>query len=224
VASCRSATGRTSAPCDSHEGSRDRPGNLAIYCETGSVAKVEAELARRSVRRPKSTAVTTGRAYGGRAFTRGEIYRLLSNPVYVGEIGHKGHRYQGQYPAIVDRDTWAQARARLAANSHARHIQLGARDPSLLAGLLWLEYFGTGLRMGKTKCPFHKIGEKTAHTKQILTRRSAASSLSVGYCYFSSAARHRVDWRKGFRALRQWRGRGWNKSPQRKTCRLERLI
>src|SRR3954452_3481088 len=48
---------------------------FAIYCKAGSVAKVEADLARRGVRRPKSKAVTTGRAYGGRAFTRGEIYK-----------------------------------------------------------------------------------------------------------------------------------------------------
>jgi site-specific DNA recombinase len=110
---------------------------FSLYCDTGSVAKVEAELLRRGIRRPKSRAVTTGRTYGGRAFSRGEIYRILSNPIYVGEIGHKGHRYDGQHPAIIDRDTWMQARARLVANSHARRIQLGARDPSLLAGILF---------------------------------------------------------------------------------------
>ncbi len=110
-----------------------------LYCVTGSVAKVEAELVRRGIQRPKSRAVTSGRAYGGRPFTRGEIYKLLSNPIYLGEIGHKGQRYDGQHPAIVDRDTWDHARARLTANAHARHIQLGARDPSLLAGLLFAE-------------------------------------------------------------------------------------
>ena len=85
-----------------------------LYCETGSVAKVEAELVRRGIRRPKSKAITSGRTYGGRAFTRGEIYKLLSNPVYVGEIGHKGQRYDGQHPAIIDPKTWALARTRLA--------------------------------------------------------------------------------------------------------------
>jgi hypothetical protein len=110
---------------------------FALYCETGSVAKVEAELARRGIARPESTAITTGRAYGGRSFGRGEIYKLLSNPIYVGEIGHKGHRYEGQHPAIVDRNTWTQVRVRLAANTHARHTRLGATDPSLLSGILY---------------------------------------------------------------------------------------
>ena len=80
--------------------------------------------------------MTTSRAYGGRSFSRGEIYKLLANPIYVGEIKHKGERYEGQHPAIIDRQTWDEVRARLAANTHARHIRQGARDPSLLAGLL----------------------------------------------------------------------------------------
>lgn len=118
-----------------------------LYCETGSVAKVEAELIRQGIRRPKSKAITSGRTYGGRAFTRGEIYKLLSNPVYVGEIGHKGQRFDGQHPAIIDPKTWTLARARLATNTHARHIQLAAKDPSLLAGLLFDD---TGTRLTPT--------------------------------------------------------------------------
>jgi hypothetical protein len=108
---------------------------------------VEAELIRQGIRRPKSRAITSGRTYGGRAFTRGEIYKLLSNPVYVGEIGHKGQRYDGQHPAIIDPKTWALARTRLATNTHVRHIQLDAKDPSLLAGLLFDD---TGARLTPT--------------------------------------------------------------------------
>ena len=76
-------------------------------------------------------------SYGGRSFGRGEIYRLLANPIYVGEIGHKGQRYEGQHPAIIDWETWTAVQARLASNTHARHIRLDAKDPSLLAGLLY---------------------------------------------------------------------------------------
>jgi len=128
-----------------------------------SVAKVEAELARRGIRRPKSTAVTTGRTYGGRAFTRGEIYRHLSNPIYVGEIGHKGRRYEGQHPAIIEQGIWTQVRARLAINTHARHIQLGARDPSLLAGLLFDEM---GNRLGPTHT--NKKGKRIVTMRRLL--------------------------------------------------------
>jgi DNA invertase Pin-like site-specific DNA recombinase len=107
-----------------------------LYRQTGSVLKVQSELDRRGIVRPTLTTMTSGRAYGGRSFGRGEIYKLLANPIYVGEINHKGHRYEGQHPAIIDRETWDEVRARLASNTHARHIRFGAKDPSLLAGLL----------------------------------------------------------------------------------------
>jgi DNA invertase Pin-like site-specific DNA recombinase len=107
-----------------------------LYRSSGSVAAVEAELQRRKILRPSSATMGSGRVYGSRPFSRGEIYKLLANPVYAGDIGHKGKCYPGQHPAIVDRETLAAVRAQLSANSHARHVRLDAKDPSLLAGLL----------------------------------------------------------------------------------------
>jgi DNA invertase Pin-like site-specific DNA recombinase len=43
---------------------------FALYYETGSVAKVEAELNRRGIPRPESTTMASGRGYGGRSFSR----------------------------------------------------------------------------------------------------------------------------------------------------------
>jgi site-specific DNA recombinase len=111
---------------------------FALYREYASVARVEAELVRRKIARPQSAA-KTGRRYGGRPFGRGELYRLLSNPIYVGEIAHKGQRHQGQHAAIIDHATWDAVQAGLAANTHARHVRINAKDPSLLAGLLYDE-------------------------------------------------------------------------------------
>jgi len=53
------------------------------------------------------------------------------------------------------------ARARLAANTHARRIQLGARDPSLLAGTLFDD-------KGNRLTPTHTTGKASA----IATMRS----------------------------------------------------
>jgi site-specific DNA recombinase len=121
-----------------HEGEAEIVRTIfGLYAEHRSVATVEAELRQRGISRPPSTTMTTNRAYADRPFSRGEIYKLLANPVYVGEIGHKGKVYPGQHPGIVDRDTWATVRAQLAANTHARYVRLDAQDPSLLAGLLF---------------------------------------------------------------------------------------
>ncbi len=55
----------------------------------------------------------TGRPYGGRSFVRGQIYRLLSNPIYLGEIAHKGVRYDGQHKAIIERALWEAVQAKI---------------------------------------------------------------------------------------------------------------
>jgi len=84
-----------------------------------------------------SKAMASKRIYGARPFMRGEIYKLLENPIYIGEIHHKGHHYKGEHPSIIDRKLWNAVRAKLAANAHDRHIGRGLKDPSLLAGLLY---------------------------------------------------------------------------------------
>jgi site-specific DNA recombinase len=70
-------------------------------------------------------------------FSRGALYWLLRNPVYVGQIAHKGQVYQGRQQAIVDRALWDRAQELLAAKSAARErrpIVLGGRP---LAGRLF---------------------------------------------------------------------------------------
>jgi hypothetical protein len=43
---------------------------------------------------------------GGCSFSRGALYALLSNPIYVGEIRHKSICHPGQHQAILDRAVW----------------------------------------------------------------------------------------------------------------------
>jgi site-specific DNA recombinase len=109
---------------------------VALYLKYGNVAAVQAELARRKIVRSQGT-TKSGRLYGDRALSRGQIYRLLSNPIYVGEIAHKGARHAGQHKGIVDRATWDAVQAKLASNAHIRHVRSNAKEPSLLAGMLF---------------------------------------------------------------------------------------
>src|SRR3954467_7554988 len=73
---------------------------------------------------------------GGSAFSRGHLYRILANPLYSGEIEHKGQRHAGQHPAVIDRETWEAVQALLKSNSHAKLVKAHSKNPSLLAGLL----------------------------------------------------------------------------------------
>jgi site-specific DNA recombinase len=56
--------------------------------------------------RTKRIRTANGAERGGRSFSRGHIHRLLSNPIYTGQIAHKGQLYPGQHPALVDNETW----------------------------------------------------------------------------------------------------------------------
>src|SRR5262249_53766974 len=78
-----------------------------------------------------------GTERGGKFFSRGHIYRLLVNPIYIGQIAHKGQLYPGQHPALIDDETWAAVRDQLVANAGRHRRKARAAEPSLLAGLLY---------------------------------------------------------------------------------------
>src|SRR6202051_1369323 len=108
---------------------------FALYRELGCVRRVKEEADRLGLRTKHST-TASGTERGGRPFSRGHIYNLLSNPIYIGEIAHKGQLYSGQHPALIDADTWAAVRDQLAANARDHRRKAHAIEPSLLAGVL----------------------------------------------------------------------------------------
>jgi len=54
-----------------------------------------------------------GNTRAAKPFSRGGLYHILSNPVYVGEISHKRVRYPGQHEPIVSRELWDRVQGRL---------------------------------------------------------------------------------------------------------------
>src|ERR1700730_621774 len=75
------------------------------YLELGCVRLLMEELNRRGIR-SKVRVANNGKTSGGNAFFRGALYVLLSNPIYIGEIRHKGVRHPGLHEAIVARELW----------------------------------------------------------------------------------------------------------------------
>lgn len=53
---------------------------------------------------------------GGMPFSRGALYRLLSNPLYAGQIRYKGICYRGQHESIIEPELWDQAQQTLVNN------------------------------------------------------------------------------------------------------------
>jgi site-specific DNA recombinase len=107
-----------------------------LFLKLKSVQLVRAELARLNLT-TKPYATPRGRAVGGLSLARGHLYKILSNPLYIGEIEHKGVRYPGQHPPLVDAATWDAVQAQLAANHHENRTRTNAKSKNLLAGLIY---------------------------------------------------------------------------------------
>ena len=120
-----------------------------LYLEHGNVRRVQ-EHADRLGLATKLRGGTDERMRGGRLLSRGYIYKLLSNPLYVGRIAHKGKTYEGQHPAIIDTETWDTVQAKLAGNTPDRASASRATDPSPLVGKL---FDGTGASLS----PSHAV-------------------------------------------------------------------
>src|SRR5467141_1068632 len=108
---------------------------FALYIELRCVRRVKEEADRLWLSTKPST-TANGIERGGRSFSRGHIYTLLSNSIYIGEIAHKGQLYPGQHPALIDAETWTTVRDQLATNASDHRRKANAAEPSLLAGLL----------------------------------------------------------------------------------------
>jgi site-specific DNA recombinase len=107
-----------------------------LYLELKCVHRLTVALETRGLR-SKVRLHQTGRTSGGHAFGRGALYAILKNRLYRGEIAHRGAVYSGQQEAIVSPELWDAVQALLAANNQAKRTGVYARDPSLLAGLLF---------------------------------------------------------------------------------------
>jgi site-specific DNA recombinase len=108
------------------------------YLELRSVRLLKDDLDRRGII-SKIRLSRNGNRSGGKAFSRGALYELLSNPVYIGEIRHRKERHPGQHEPIMERELWERAQRQLrdqAARCRAHATKAG---PSPLAGKLYAE-------------------------------------------------------------------------------------
>ena len=103
------------------------------YLDVGSVRALKT-WADRAGLVSKTRIFKSGTMAQGKAFTRGALYHLLSNPIYVGKIAHKSEVYDGQHEAIIADELWQGVQARLSDSAVERKTRRNARNPSLLAG------------------------------------------------------------------------------------------
>ena len=107
------------------------------YCEAGSLVQLKQSIDAENFRLPVRVD-GRGLSTGGGLFSRGHIYKLLSNPIYIGRIAHKGQVHEGQHRPIVERILWDRVQQRL--QDHAAIVKtrrVTQSSDALLVGKLF---------------------------------------------------------------------------------------
>jgi DNA invertase Pin-like site-specific DNA recombinase len=86
------------------------------YLELGCVRQLSQELDKKGIV-SKVRVSQKGIKSGGCRFSRGALYELLANPIYIGEIRHRQERHQGQHEAILPGELWERVQQRLDENA-----------------------------------------------------------------------------------------------------------
>jgi len=110
------------------------------YLELKSVRLLKDDLDRRGIH--SKVRIWKSGPRGGGSFSRGALYELLANPIYIGEIRHKQERLAGQHEAIVERELWEKVQQLLHERGARRGIASVSSDANILAGKLFDENGG----------------------------------------------------------------------------------
>jgi len=116
------------------------------YLRLGCVSKLKDYLESKQIRSKVRTS-TVGRTYGGTTYSRGALYHLLNNRIYIGEIVHHGKSHPGRHEAIIPRELWNKVARRLKENNRSHRMGRSLSTPSLLTGKL---FDGNGARFTPT--------------------------------------------------------------------------
>lgn len=115
----------------------------------------------------------SGKQTGGKLFSRGHIYRILTNPIYIGRIQHKDKIYDGDHDPIIDRAVWNDVQSILKDNANKRKMIGNSKSPALLAGLLVDENY--------TKLVPHHANKKGTRYHYYVSQQLKTSDQDTGW-------------------------------------------
>jgi hypothetical protein len=105
------------------------------YLELGLIQALAADLDGRRIRTKKRTHATD-RTIGGVRFGTGALAYLLKNRVYLGEVVHRGEVFEGEHPAIIDRNLFDAVQKKLKGGAVERKLKLKSSS-ALLVGRIY---------------------------------------------------------------------------------------
>lgn len=99
------------------------------YRTLGNVRLLTEALRSEGIITPKRK-TASGRSHGGTFLSRGQVYAILRNPIYIGCISHRGVLHKGLHAPIVPRETWDAVQRQLAGNVQGTRGRGGAGEPN----------------------------------------------------------------------------------------------
>ncbi len=105
------------------------------YLQLGNVRLLQLDLIASGVVKPNRL-TAAGRPFGGTVFNRSELYNMLGNRIYLGEIVHREKVWPGLHRPIISRETFDTAQQLVARHVKGERSPPDAHQRSLLAGLV----------------------------------------------------------------------------------------
>jgi len=100
-----------------------------------SVTTLVRELPKLGIVSKKRT-TKTGKIIGGKPLYKASIYKMLTNPIYIGKTKHKDKIYEGRHDAIISQDIWDRVQASLKESPRKRAVKTHERTKGVLCGIL----------------------------------------------------------------------------------------
>src|SRR5580658_1420887 len=101
-----------------------------LYLEYNVLLPTVREIDRRGWR-TKQWVTRKGVIEGGQPFTKGRLFRLLTNPIYIGKIDFKNQIYDGEHDAIVGTSVWEDVQHILQQNGRNGGAEVRSTDSAL---------------------------------------------------------------------------------------------
>jgi site-specific DNA recombinase len=112
------------------------------YTQVGGGIHLVEELNHKG-KRTKSWTTARGKERAGVAWTKSHLYKLLSNPIFIGRVRHKDETYEGEHEAIIEKALWDEVQEKLAENSRVKGARSRSKTPAMLKGLIRCGHCGT---------------------------------------------------------------------------------
>lgn len=150
---------------------------FARYLALGSVHALERDLAVRCIH-SKRRETLKGKIVGGTPFSRGALFHLLRNQIYLGRIVHKDESFEGEHDAIVDRTLFDGVQAKL---DHQKRRHTKAADQRGAAAPLTGKLFDASGHPMTPTISYGKTGRKYRYyvSAPLQQGRAAASGTKV---------------------------------------------